>query len=266
MMKGTAGDTLRLAVYKRKADGTGIGSVDYTTAIATGNWQRIALTITTTADTAYLMLIGGASTPNAVVYVDGLQIEQKSYPTSWQDPAVARAGEFPIADLRPVIGVAPPYFTAMGVWIPAYTRPYGSYAGLMQIGTTTANFVRIQTIWLAGSGIKMAVGTDTTPGNTEVSYTSAVSPGTPIAWAAWRANDLLACAMKVGSADVLSAYRRGIVFASSIPAYFRIGHLHWSPTHCGGRMSRVALLPRAPISDREVRSWLEALVAGRPIF
>jgi len=64
---------------------------------ASGVWERKSITFTPTAATTSLQLEFGLSNSTASLsfYVDGCQLENKGYTTSWQLPGTARATEVP---------------------------------------------------------------------------------------------------------------------------------------------------------------------------
>lgn len=78
-------------VLLRRGTTVNIASFSFT---ATGEWQRIIVTLTLDADTTDLGLWVRVLLAEAVTYyIDGLQIEQKPYATSWHLPGTARASE-----------------------------------------------------------------------------------------------------------------------------------------------------------------------------
>jgi hypothetical protein len=79
----TAGTNLQVWIFGANSSGNYI-ELNVNSFTATGVWQRISVTMTfTNGSTAYVQSRVATSTNGGVVWWDGLQVEQKSYPTSF---------------------------------------------------------------------------------------------------------------------------------------------------------------------------------------
>lgn len=106
-MKAPVGVALQL-VFRDFTNGLGAPAVNIN---GTGSWERYSTTVTTGAS-AVLNLRMGVRTNGSVAttfYIDGLQIEQKAYATSWHLPGTTRAAE---TNLLPTSGLSP----TQGAW------------------------------------------------------------------------------------------------------------------------------------------------------
>jgi hypothetical protein len=78
-----AGTNLQVWIFGANSSGNYI-ELNANSFTATGVWQRISVTMTfTNGSTAYVQSRVATSTNGGVVWWDGLQVEQKSYPTSF---------------------------------------------------------------------------------------------------------------------------------------------------------------------------------------
>jgi hypothetical protein len=97
IIAASSGQTWTVSVYALAAAGTNIQvwifganssgnyiELDYNGFTATGVWQRISVTMTfSNGSTAYIQARVATSTNGGVIWWDGLQVEQKSYPTQF---------------------------------------------------------------------------------------------------------------------------------------------------------------------------------------
>ena len=94
------------------------------TITGTGEWQRYSVTITTDSHTTLQLVFQTVTTIQAITfYVDGLQIEQKAYATSFQLPGTAR-----VADslyYTPTNPLADDWFVS-GFWKPDFASTVAS--------------------------------------------------------------------------------------------------------------------------------------------
>ena len=143
-VKAPSGTALRYGKRKSNNDGTGTESFDGV-LIANGQWQRITYTYTTTATESRVggqVIVDGSVA--VVFYVDGAQVEQKPFATSFVDGRRA-AGRlsYPkslIAGLNALTVAAwtsgPPYWAGGIKYLVAAqtsgTSPYGDYFALRQ--------------------------------------------------------------------------------------------------------------------------------------
>ncbi|MDI6872106.1 MAG: hypothetical protein QME79_12335 [Bacillota bacterium] len=104
-VKAQAGKTLRLRMYTPN-----VAEYGRATFVTTGSWQRVSMIKITAASATTVGFAIEANTAQAVTfYVDGLQIEQKSYATTWQLPGTARSPETLTIPTAGVLNLAGPY-------------------------------------------------------------------------------------------------------------------------------------------------------------
>ena len=78
-----AGTNLQVWIFGANSSGNYI-ELDVNSFTATGQWQRISVTMTfSNGSTAYVQSRVATSTNGGVIWWDGLQVEQKSYPTQF---------------------------------------------------------------------------------------------------------------------------------------------------------------------------------------
>jgi len=89
-VKGTATETSRVAILTRDSGGT-IIAIYPATVVADGTFQLVTRSITSEANAAFVQVVAGSDTPDAVVYVDCLQIESSSTASDWRLPSEGSA-------------------------------------------------------------------------------------------------------------------------------------------------------------------------------
>ena len=228
------------------------------TPLVSGNnaWQRITLTITTGASTAKLRLAVSMSNSTSTFYADGLQIEQKSYPTSWQDPAVARAAESSEVRL--------PYLVPLDEGTILVKMVLGDFRiarnilnclasygrGLEFYSRTTAPFA----IFRFG-----VAGTFTL----SVNGPSSLSTGVHVFGATWSAS-LGIAKMFVDTEGPFVG--RGTIPLTAPTSIVNLSSLSWNVTARPNTRKSLVVWLRRMASDYEMKSWAEAILQGRQIF
>jgi hypothetical protein len=92
-----------------------VGSTFSALITLTAQWTRYTVSRTFGASGVYMRMMVTNSPPQTVTwYADGMQIEQKAYPTSWQLPGTARAAESLSFDPAPVVT---PEAGALALWV-----------------------------------------------------------------------------------------------------------------------------------------------------
>lgn len=130
-LKGSGTVKLELAVLPG-------GSVVNSQIITLNNsWQRVTVTGTTKSDTTNVYLLVRTTTVQAITFwADGLQIEQKSYATSWTLGGTIRSPE---TMTIPTAGVLNPQEGTIEFWWNPLAKTPGTYPSLISTGTWTSD-------------------------------------------------------------------------------------------------------------------------------